>query len=350
MNYKKWLCLFLGVFVLLLFSCAALVAYVDPFFHYHKPRAEFFYKLNKERYQNDGILRHFAYDALITGTSMTENFRASEFDRIFNVHSVKVPYSGGTYRETGEALKTAYRNGRELKCALRSLDLGHLIEDRDALRRDLGTYPEYLYNDKPWDDVNYILNKDAVKNCLSLVADKLRRRSGGITSFDEYANWNKNYKFGKQYVVKKKFRHNPKQKALTAAEREMTLENIRKNVVEIAKAHPHTTFYNFFPPYSIAYWAKMQESGKMQSLLEAQELAVALMLECPNIKLYDFALSDEIITHFPHYKDDMHYGEWINSRMLQYIFAGKGLLTKENYREYFARERAFLASYDYESL
>lgn len=49
-------------------------------YHYHAPLEDFAYLLdrNNERYQNYGILSHFSYDTIITGTSLTENFKSSE--------------------------------------------------------------------------------------------------------------------------------------------------------------------------------------------------------------------------------------------------------------------------------
>ena len=71
----------LRAFVLaILFLIGSVTAWVDPFFHYHAPQDRLQYPINNQRYQNNGIVRHFSYDALITGTSMTENFMASECD------------------------------------------------------------------------------------------------------------------------------------------------------------------------------------------------------------------------------------------------------------------------------
>lgn len=72
----------------------AWVYHIDPFFHYHKPYTNgYYYTLNNQRSQNNGICKHFDYNALITGTSMTENFMTSEMDAIFGTNSVKVPFS-----------------------------------------------------------------------------------------------------------------------------------------------------------------------------------------------------------------------------------------------------------------
>ena len=56
----------------------------------------------------------------------------------------------------------------------------------------------------------------------------------------------------------------------------------------------------------------------------------------------------EIITDLNHYRDDLHYGEWINSLILRYMKDGLGHLTKENYIEYLASEREFFWNYNYE--
>lgn len=48
---------------------------MDPYFHYHKPFEWQKHGWWQERYINDGILKHFDYNAIIAGTSMVENFK-----------------------------------------------------------------------------------------------------------------------------------------------------------------------------------------------------------------------------------------------------------------------------------
>ena len=80
-NMKKWLVTYFLSVLLIAGMVMAVVAYVDPFMHYHKPLTDvFYYNLNNERSQNDGITKHFDYDALITGSSMT-------FGGIFSLNS-----------------------------------------------------------------------------------------------------------------------------------------------------------------------------------------------------------------------------------------------------------------------
>lgn len=353
MNFKKAVLCFITIISMVLLFVACTVIYVDPFFHYNKPRPELFYTLNNQRYQNDGILKNFDYDAIITGTSMTENFKATEFDKLFGVNSIKVSYSGGSFKEINDAIRTGCESPNNVRYVIRSLDLYKIVADKNEMRKDLGTYPTYLYNDNLIDDAKYIFNKDAFfKHSLPVLKNKMKGKSGGITSFDAYSNWNKRYKFGRAYVMRdqKQYVPNVKQKALSEKDLQMATENIRANVVTLAKENLETKFYYFFPPYSVAYWANLSSKGELERTLAAEKLAVEMILECPNIKLFSFNLMTDIVTDLNNYKDTTHYGEWINSDILRYMKNDIGLLTKDNYKDYLEKERELYLNYPYESI
>ncbi len=67
---KKWFLACMSVLLGSLFLMVLVFWIFDPYFHYHKPFPFVSYRLYDERYINDGISRHFDYDAIITGTSM----------------------------------------------------------------------------------------------------------------------------------------------------------------------------------------------------------------------------------------------------------------------------------------
>ena len=103
MKAKAWLIGWLVLVSILLTVIGGTVYKIDPYFHFHKPDTnQYYYKIDDQRNQNDGISKHFEYNALLTGTSMIENFKTTEFDEIFGVDSIKVPYSGGTYKEIND--------------------------------------------------------------------------------------------------------------------------------------------------------------------------------------------------------------------------------------------------------
>ncbi len=189
MRVKVWLISWLMIVVPTLSVLGFWVYKIDPFFHYHKPDLDNnYYYLYNQRSQNDGIIKHFDYDAMIIGTSMTENFRTSEADEIFGVNSIKVPFSGGVYKEINDNVDTALAANKDLKTVIRCLDMYVFFSNWDDRRTDLGEFPNYLYDSNPFNDVEYLLNRDIVGKAFQMTMDKHSQTFvPGITSFDDYS-------------------------------------------------------------------------------------------------------------------------------------------------------------------
>lgn len=348
MSSKKWSVCFLIFTFLLLFAAAAVTGVIDPFFHYHAPLEALEYPLCNQRYQNDGIVKHFSYDALITGTSLTENFKTSEFDSLFGTNSVKVCFSGGTYAEITSNLQQALKANPNVRYVLYGLDEWNLYGGRDLILAD-GEYPTYLYDENPFNDVNYLLNKEILCSNTLEVLD-YTRRGNLTTSFDVYSSWE--YPSGRDVVLSGYNR--PEQAAETSSfTKKMAAtmrDNLGQNLISLAREHPDTQFLFFFPPYSILNWDAHVEEGILDMHVDAMTLASEILLEEPNIRLYSFYTDYETVTDFDNYRDIVHYHSGINSLLLQRMHADEYRLTKENYRQHWAQVRDFYSSYDYEAL
>ncbi len=348
-NLLKKLIVILTVAIFLIgFLIANFVTIIDPYFHYHAPLPFLQYPIDNQRYQNDGISKHFDYNAIITGTSMTENFKASEFDELFDVNSIKIAYSGGSYKEINDALKRAIKCNDEIKIVLRGLDYLNLDAEKDIMRFD--SYPDYLYDDNLLNDTQYIFDKKMFEKSYDII--KYTLEGNKTTDFDKYSNWMGNYVFGKEAVLKEYQRPVmvAKQNTLTSEMRATVRENIAQNITSLAKANPDITFYMFFTPYSICFWDYTVRTGNLLYRLEVEKLAIETLLECDNIKLFSFALATDMITDFDNYKDYLHYGENVNSEILQLMKNGQYQLTKENYIEHIENEKVFFSKYDYDSI
>ena len=351
-KYKRWLGLTLGLTAAGLVFFGGLTAVVDPFFHFHKPLSGLAYPIDSERYQNDGISRHFTYDAVITGTSMTENFKASQFDSLFGTNSIKIPFGGATYKEVDQAVRRAISYNPDIKIVLRSLDGSFLIQDKDAWN-ETAPRPDYLYDKNPFNDVNYIWNKEVIfGNVKSVFA---RTEAGEkTTTFDQYMNWAPEKEWGKEAVLRtysrpeERFvRENP----LTEEDARMVRENLEQNVIAAARENPEITFYCFFPPYSVAYWdSELAAKGDMGRQIEALRLAASLLLEVDNIRLFAFDDQTQITCNLDNYMDVLHYSEAVGDQLLVWMAAGEHRLTRENMDAYFEKVEAFYRGYDYEGI
>jgi hypothetical protein len=360
MNGKKW---FYSILILLAVSLLAIggcVFWTDPFFHYRSPRPYLFYDLEEQRYQNDGITKHFDYDAIITGTSMTENFSASEFDSLFGTNSIKVPFSGATYKEIEENLKVSYESGHSPRYVLRGLDYTLLVRGKDDLRLDMGEYPEYLTNKNPIDDVKYLLNRDAVVTyTIPMLIGYLKGEEGGHTDFDVYSYTASRNLFSKEEALagRSSFSEPEQINGVREDEMEMVTENIESNVLSVASAHPETTFLYFFPPYSMAYFGGLKEDGDLEKELEYKKQAIEMMLQYDNIHIYSFTMETDITADLDRYRDQAHYDENVSSWIIEKIAeaengqeASSFRITRDNVQQYLDEEKDLLMNYDYNSL
>ena len=345
---KKWFLACMSVLLGSLFLMVLVFWIFDPYFHYHKPFPFVSYRLYDERYINDGISRHFDYDAIITGTSMAQNFKTSEADVLFGVQSVKETFSGAGYSELSENLDRALSRNPDLKTVIWTMDANAILRDKDYTEYE--GYPTYLYDDNPWNDVQYVFNKYVWYH--GVLVNLIRTIAGmPSTTFDEYSSWEK--ETGYEHVMAAYDRwEEPAQEApgLTAADVEMVTGNIGQNFVDLVNKYPDTTFYVFYTPYSICWWDFMIREGMINYYYEAELIATKMLLQCPNVKLYNFHDKYDIITNLDNYRDKEHYASHVNSMILEWIAAGDGLVTEENYMERYEQERAYYTQYDYDKL
>ncbi len=354
MKAKTWLISWLIIVVSVLSICGFWVYKIDPYFHYHKPDLDnYFYTLNNQRSQNDGIIRHFDYDALISGTSMTENFKTTEADKIYGCKSIKVAYAGGSYKEINDNIKTALKANANLRTVIRCLDMEKFFDPYNLIRTDLGTYPTYLYDNNPFNDAEYLLNRDILfGRSYQMKLDRAEEGfEPGITKFDDYSSWQSYQVFGINTVSPYGIAiTDAEQLHLTEDEKSVIKKNIELNVTRTADDHPDVDFYYYYSPYSIAWWADQKNNGTLFKQLEAEAYITELIVPHKNIHLFSFNNRTDIITDLNNYKDTTHYASWINTLTLKWMHDDQYRLTEDNYKDYLKQEYDFYTTFDYACL
>ena len=345
---RKWFQKCLIILLCVFFGYTILFLVVDPYFHFHKPLPFLSYRLYDERYTNDGISRHFAFNNLITGTSMAQNYKPSEFDSLFDTLSVKETFSGAGYQELSDNVERALTYNPELKSVFYSVDYNGLIRDFDWCKYE--DYPTYLYDDSVWNDVSYIYNKSIFYHgvCTNLIMTLTGQNS---TTMDDYSSWDK--ETGLEYILQTYDRNNVATdipSTLEPEEQEIVRKNIQTNLVDLANRHPYVQFYMIYTPYSICYFDSLMQEGSMERQFAAEKMATEMLLGCENVKLFNFFDQYDVITNLDNYRDKEHYSARINSQILEWVAAEEGLVTKDNYLERLEQEKAFYFSYDYDKI
>lgn len=345
---KKWFVRSIAVLLILLLAVAALVIVVDPYFHYHGPLSSLSYRIYEERYVNDGISRHFTYDAVITGTSMSQNFKTSELDALFGTHSVKEPFSGAGFQELSENLDRTLQYGQEVKMVVMPIDYNALMQDAGWQRYE--EYPTYLYDDNVLNDTRYVFNKSILYH--GVLADLMRTWQGlPSTTMDEYSSWQ--HETGLNHILASYTRGDQQpveDPAFNGQDRKLVEENIGQNIVALVNQYPDTEFYFYYTPYSICHFDAWQLQNMLTKQFEAEKLTTEMLLQCPNVRLYSFFDQYDVICNLEYYNDTAHYSSEVNSMILRWMKEGTGLVTEENYEYRLEQQAEFYENYDYESI
>ena len=351
MNAKTWLIIWIVFNIVIIIICGYLTYKIDPYFHFRKPETDkYFYLINNERSQNDGIMKYFDYDAIICGTSMLQNTRASEFDRLFGCKSIKINFSGGSFREINDNIEKALSLNPNIKYVVRCLDADRWLNHWDFKSYYSDPYPVYLTDNNAFNDIEYLLNRDVVFGRLykMIVESKNNYFPKGITSFDDYEKWQDYFEFGFNTVSKAESINVGADKVDDKLN--VIKENIEYNVLRTVEKYPNVEFYYFFSPYSAAFWYNSKLKGELYLLLKAEKYITELLINHKNLHLFSFNYRTDIISDLNNYKDTEHYGIWINSLINKWLHEGTGELTVDNYKERLEKEYEFFTTFDISSI
>ncbi len=321
-NRKRWTLCTLALCALATLLAALTTYLVDPFEIYRESSILPLY--DQESYNNPGIARNYDYNAVILGTSMVEMSNPSVIDEAFGVQSVKLPMRGSHIAQMGWQLSHIYdykaARGETLDLAILAVDAYSMMGPVD----DMEEIYDYLWNDNPFDDVNYLLNRDV----LLVKVPRMLKNVGRDTSAkrDEMYKW-VDVVFDAQSVYDAT--EVSKQKEMQPAEYrlERSTANIEQHIERYVRAHPETRFVIYMPPYSVAYWYLMTREGISEQQYRSRARVCELLMEYPNVEIYDFSSNIDWITDLNEYFDYSHHSSAVSDRVMRAMAAGEGRVT-----------------------
>ena len=339
---KRWTAALLLTVVVLLGLCGGTVRLVDPFFHYHDPDPEGEVWFD-QRAQGAGLLRSQEYETVLMGSSLAANYRPFWFDVFYETSTVKVTFPNGGFGEFTRALDYACTQ-QDVERVIFGLDPNLLARDPAEEPDQL---PEYLYDTNPWNDGQYLLNKDVLMRSGYTL---LKKMSGETQSIQDAFVWDGNVFFSKELALAGYERPEATGETLAA---DAFLENSRANLERVTgwlEQYPDTEFIFFFSPYSILFWDKMNQLGQTEAMLTLLQETVETLLQYDNAELQFFMADTQVITNLQNYADHIHVAGRVTYRMAQAMPTGQYRLTKETYVEVLDGLRDFVVHYDYEQI
>lgn len=312
--------------------CACLIASIvyvfDPFYHYHKPWFGMKAVLNDKEYQCVGTLRNFDYDAVIVGSSVVENNNNAWYDEAYNVKSVKAIRSYGATADLCYLLDEAFKD-HDIKYVFYNIDPSSLSADASTTYKSTGC-PMYLYDHNPFNDVQYLFNKDVL---LEKIPYQLANSLS--SSYDEGLsyNWAKWKEFGPHMALGLYYRP---RKVVDMMEETVYQENLEKNIALLTKEaadHPETQFICFYPVYSMLWWDGIYRTGERDAVIYNEKEMTKALLQYDNVRVFCFQNDRETATNLDKYMDSLHFSPDINKLMLDKMVSGEGEMTMENYEK-----------------
>ncbi len=342
---KKWFLTMLAVFVCILLIVAALVIYVDPFFQYHKPLADFPYLVDNQLSQNPGMAKNMSYDSVILGSSMTVNFNTNWFEELMGLDTVKLNYSGAYPKDQANIMERIFSSDNQVKAVFLGVDVMTYTGGVDETKYPI---PEYLYDDCVWNDAEYLWNKDVLLNyILRPLADPEKTDLATV-----YQSWWTDEYYNIQWVM-----HNYEPPAKVEEEtpadayKEGVRANLEMNIIPFIEQNPDTTFYLFFPPYSILYWNDVIQENHLEATLEEYLFIVQETIGYDNVRVFFFPNQEWIVTDLNNYADYTHYHRDINRYMTECFADGTcEIKNRSQMEEALGEVRAMIGRFDFEGL
>lgn len=353
-KYKRLVILFATLVLLAFLGVGALVVYVDPFFHYHKPLERFPYVVDNQLAQNPGMAEHMDYDSVILGSSMTVNFETTWFQELMGLNTLKLSYSGAFPKDQSNIMEHIFNQKkgekeREIKKVFLGVDVITYTGDVEQTKYPI---PEYLYDDNWLNDIQYVLNKDVLLNyVLRPMADPDPTDLSHV-----YASWWTEEYYSEDWVLRNYQQPEQVEQETPAEEYIAPVEkNLTVNICPFIEDNPDTEFVVFFPPYSILYWNDVQRENHLEATLEEYRYLCERLNQYENVSVFFFPAEKDIICDLNHYADYSHYHPRYNRYMAECFANGNNLVAKEfadgKHIDAFLEEmREIVEQYDFDSL
>lgn len=322
MRRKTWAMLTLGAILAAYALMCAVVIYVDPF-QVYRLAAHYVPPIDNttQVYSNAGIVRNYDYDSAVVGTSVTENFRPSLMDEELGGRFIKLCTSAGTAYNHALLMELAF-DTHVMRRIVYGLDVYSFIGRLDQTGSKV---PMYLYDDNPFNDVQYWLNRSVLASFLPRCL-----RTWGQTQDDSIRDsmycWAGKDEYGPVALYNAQFTR-PETALAPDSKNEICAANLNAHLIPFIEGHPETQFDIFFPPYSAAEWSTMLSKGSLEAMLTLRGLCYDALCAYPNVRVFDFSAREDWVLNLNNYKDTLHYGQWINDEITRCIARGDGLVT-----------------------
>lgn len=329
-------------FFIMLGSVLILFAGCIAYYYFNLERLRFNMLSPKdEREFNAVIGRYFKFDSIIIGTSMSENFKCSEFDKVTGGYSQKLTTSGGIISEIAFMADYAFKHQQIKNVLLDILPYSYL-----------SVKPEYEIDQRIYNNSAITIHDLVNGTKLSTIVkyQKSIRNNVAKKSIDRDTiySWSKQFPCGLKpfaislFAQSSAFKNHGK--FWKNYDRKLACSNIDNYLLPMIKNHPDTIFYVYLPPCSI-----LDLSIDPKSYKDFRNIIMDKLIPCQNVKLYDFQSAKHITADWSNYKDVIHYSAEISSWIIRQLDKAEYRVTTGNRYNFEKRFDETVAAFDHKT-
>jgi len=329
----RFLAVMAGATALLVAAAATTIFVLDPF-QVLRPARGTPNLYGVPEFQIPGLARFYPYDAVVIGTSTSNNFTPDDLAAALGWRAMTCALAGSSIDEQRAALDLALRTGK-----VRDVFWG--LDPFDFLPPDRRGFPYYLYGDPGWRTAPYFVNLGALEHGLRTLMTPAAAR---VTLAQWNANraWDRSYVYGRQQVLTAwKHRHTigptplPENAALAAAA-------VDTGIVAVIRAHPSVRFDLVLLPYTALYYRMLavERPREFEAFCRIDTAIVAGASALPNAAVFNFRDADEMVLDLDRFHDLLHFSADVSREIVRDVAAGRGRVTPSSFAGVCARMRA----------
>lgn len=338
LSYIHWLRASLSSLLCVLVLAIIVNVVIDPFFQYHKPLNDLSYAYEDVMYQSAGIIKNFDYETLIVGSSLIQNMRPSYVEKKLGTKAIKIPLCGMSFSYILQACNIALNYNPKLKIIIMNIDPTVLYNDNIDT-----SFPEYLYDDNIFNDINYLLNKNVLLEKNMKIINRTIHGEKEET-LDEAFSSEKTFYFS-EYSAIQSFSLQPID--YNEKELQQLYEQSVEQLLNLVNNNSKVKFYFVIPPKSILDLYTMNLNGYLDFYCDLITETFEIFERFDNCTFFMFQDEIEIISNLYNYCDTQHFSSVVSDKIVFDIANGNNELTKVNYRSRIANIKSITQNFDY---
>jgi hypothetical protein len=118
---------------------------------------------DNQRFQYPAIIRSGRYDSIVIGTSTARLLAPSALENIFGGRFANLAMNSGTAWEQYRIADLFLKEGPAAHTLVVGLDYVWCLADAETNKITVRGFPEWMFDDDPWNDLLYLLNSRAVE-------------------------------------------------------------------------------------------------------------------------------------------------------------------------------------------